>query len=89
MNNLASLLASPGTNSLSQGKAWAEKGRQLAQTATEELSSKAANQDQRFECETALAVISFNLGMLNEVSRLAWCSSFAIGVFFSFEDRRV
>ncbi|KAG8874201.1 hypothetical protein FRB98_008584 [Tulasnella sp. 332] len=69
MNNLASLLASTGMTNLNQGKAWAEKGRQIAQKAADELSPRPSDRDQRAECETALAVISFNLGMLNELSK--------------------
>ncbi|KAG9030618.1 hypothetical protein FRB95_003761 [Tulasnella sp. JGI-2019a] len=69
MNNLASLLASPGLTNLNQAKAWAEKARAIAQKATEELSNRTSDQDQKIECETALAVISFNLGMLNEMSK--------------------
>lgn len=66
MNNLASLFASPPTNSTSQARLWALKALSITEAARAE-EEKRANKPVE-ECEHVLAAILFNLGMLHEVS---------------------
>ncbi|CAE6415925.1 unnamed protein product [Rhizoctonia solani] len=75
MNNLAEIFASPSSSrkpNLEQAAAWARKGLVVAQKArgeiTPDLSKKTTNleDDPLTTCESVLAVLVYNLGMLSE-----------------------
>lgn len=65
MNNLSSLFASMAPVNIPQATAWAQKALEVAQKA--EGESKVASEE-RLECQNVIAVVLFNLGMLNEVT---------------------
>ncbi|KIO16749.1 hypothetical protein M407DRAFT_33591 [Tulasnella calospora MUT 4182] len=65
MNNLSSLFASMTPVNVPQATSWAQKALEVAQKA--EGESKSASEE-RLECQTVIAVVLFNLGMLNELS---------------------
>ncbi|KAG8887658.1 hypothetical protein FRB99_004214, partial [Tulasnella sp. 403] len=64
MNNLSALFAEHKPINIPQAKAWAQKGYEIAQKAR-----SGAKLTARTECDVALAVIAFNLGMLSEMSK--------------------
>ncbi|CAE6344273.1 unnamed protein product [Rhizoctonia solani] len=75
MNNLAEIFASPSPSrkaNIEQATAWAKKGLGVAQKARGEIppdsSKKTANSpdDPLATCESVLAVLMYNLGMLSE-----------------------
>ncbi|CUA68036.1 hypothetical protein RSOLAG22IIIB_07713 [Rhizoctonia solani] len=75
MNNLAEIFASPSSSrkaNIEQATAWAKKGLAVAQKARGEItpgpSKKAADSpdDPLTTCESVLAVLIYNLGMLSE-----------------------
>ncbi|CAE6408119.1 unnamed protein product [Rhizoctonia solani] len=72
MNNLAELFASPSASrkaNIEQATAWAKKGLAVAQKARGEITpnlSKTSADDPLMTCESVLAVLMYNLGMLSE-----------------------
>ncbi|QRV75872.1 TPR-2 domain protein [Ceratobasidium sp. AG-Ba] len=72
MNNLAEIFATPTSSkkaNLEQATAWAKKGLAVAQKARSEIkpnADKKAPDDPTSICESVLAVLVYNLGMLSE-----------------------
>ncbi|KAG8990174.1 hypothetical protein FRB90_001874, partial [Tulasnella sp. 427] len=66
MNNLSSLFASTTPVNIPQATAWAQKALEVAQKA--EGESKRGSED-CLECQHVVAVVLFNLGMLNELNK--------------------
>jgi hypothetical protein len=74
MNNLAEIFATPTSSrkvNLEQATAWAKKGLAVAQKARGEIvpnpTGKSFGDDPTPICESVLAVLVYNLGMLSEV----------------------
>jgi hypothetical protein len=74
MNNLAEIFATPTSSrevNLEQATAWAKKGLAVAQKARGEIvpnsTGKPSDNDPTPICESVLAVLVYNLGMLSEV----------------------
>jgi hypothetical protein len=78
MNNLAEIFASPSASrkaDIEQAIAWAKKGLAVAQKARSEIklnsnkegSTASIAEDPLTTCESVLAVLMYNLGMLSEV----------------------
>ncbi|KAG8741943.1 hypothetical protein FRC10_002254 [Ceratobasidium sp. 414] len=73
MNNLAEIFATPTSSrkaNIEQATAWAKKGLAVAQKARGEIvpsaSKKPSSDDPTPICDSVLAVLVYNLGMLSE-----------------------
>lgn len=68
MNNLANLLIipTPTQETLPQAQAWASKALTVVRLARAERGERSS--EEQGECDSALATILFNMGMLSEVN---------------------
>lgn len=84
MNNLAEIFAKSSSSrkaDIDQATAWAKKGLAVAQKARSEIvpettgksKAKTSEDDPTSICESVLAVLVYNLGMLSEVRDEHFC----------------